>query len=145
MDSSHMDGRAESSFQDAMVWSDNLTSPEIVWMPRKPGRVAFVGIDNTYVVCVMQTVWFRYELRENWHVDVVDCLEKAHVQTVYCCGNYVKLQEAAGNRMKVCLEDPRRHQLRYACRFCKDKGCATQKTFLHARRRWKMVHYDLEH
>ncbi|GBN13159.1 hypothetical protein AVEN_257729-1 [Araneus ventricosus] len=86
MDSSYMDGRGESSSQDkdcAMVWSDDLTSPEIVWMPRKPGRVVFVWIDNTYVVCIMQTVWFRYELRENWHVDVLDCLEKDSVQTVY--------------------------------------------------------------
>ncbi|GBM84017.1 hypothetical protein AVEN_110147-1 [Araneus ventricosus] len=144
--SSVLDDCGESSPDKdcVMAWTDAPTCSEMVWTPRKPGHVAFFGINDKYVVGVMQTVWFRHQLRKYWHMNVVDIFEKIHVKKVYCFGNHIKYLWAARNRMKVYLDDTRRQDMRYSRFFCKDKGCAI-KTFLYARRKWKVFQYDPEH
>lgn len=111
----------------------------------RPGKFAVVAIDNEQVAGVLDTVWFRHELKEGWHLDVLDGLERADVSEVFCCGNYLKLKRAAGDSTNVYLDSPENHQLRYPCNLCNGKGCAIQRAYLYWKRLNQRRKCNLEH
>ncbi|GBN27096.1 hypothetical protein AVEN_71976-1 [Araneus ventricosus] len=125
--------------------SDSCYRPGVFrWHPR-PGTFATIAVDKAFVAGVLDTVWFRHALKTNWNVDVLQSLKEAGVTDVYVCGHWECLKRSAPDCVNVHLDPPERHELRYPCNVCRDRGCAVQKAYLYWRKLNRRRPCNLEH